>query len=287
MCQGLAIVAWLNDAKEWEVKALEGVSSHDDLLSQMGEPFNVGRVKHLKFELLYPHNLRADIDQDVARDPRLSAQAYPEGALRLEMGRYEPVPEVYAVVMGYLAYTDVARFKYTNKMLQEAYLPKADLIRANLSGANLIRANLSGANLIRANLSGANLIRANLSGANLSEANLIRANLSGANLIRANLSGANLSEANLIRANLSEANLIRANLSEANLSEANLIRANLSEANLIRANLIRADLSGANLSGADLSGADLPPVGRLPKSIKLAIGVAKELVDAVCGGDQQ
>jgi hypothetical protein len=103
-----------------------------------------------------------------------------------------------------------------------AYLPGADLSRANLSHANLLYADLSHANLLYANLShaplsGANLSRAKLSYANLSRADLSGAVLSGANLSHVVLSGANLSHANLSYAVISNADLSRADLSNANL----------------------------------------------------------------------
>jgi hypothetical protein len=123
---------------------------------------------------------------------------------------------------------------------RRAYLNRADLSGAYLSGADLNRAYLN---------------RANLSDANLSGADLNRAYLSGAYLNRADLSGADLSGADLSGANLSDAYLSGAYLSDANLSGANLSRANLSGANLSRAYLSEADLSGAYLSRADLSGA--------------------------------
>ena len=98
---------------------------------------------------------------------------------------------------------------------KHAYLRRADLSGANLSGADLRRADLSGANL-----SGADLRSADLSGANLSGADLRSADLSGANLSGADLSGAYLSGADLSGANLSGANLSGAYLSGADLRSA-------------------------------------------------------------------
>jgi hypothetical protein len=100
---------------------------------------------------------------------------------------------------------------------RRAYLNRADLSGAYLSGADLNRAYLNRANLSDANLSGADLNRAYLSGAYLN-----RADLSGAYLNRADLSGADLSGADLSGANLSDAYLSGAYLSDANLSGAYL-----------------------------------------------------------------
>ncbi len=285
MCKGLAIVAWLNDKHEWQVNAQEGVSSHDELPSSMGEPFNHGGMPHIKFELTFPHNIKADVDQDVARRPEMSAKAYPEGSLRLELGRYEPVPEIYAVVADYLAYTGAAAWKFTKAMLQEAYLRSANLESADLESANLRSANLESADLESANLRSANLESANLRSANLRSADLESANLESANLRSANLRSANLESANLRSANLESANLESANLESANLRSANLRSADLESANLESANLESANLRSANLESANLESANLPDTSMLPKSIKFAIGVAKEIVEAVCKED--
>jgi uncharacterized protein YjbI with pentapeptide repeats len=138
-----------------------------------------------------------------------------------------------------------------------AYLTRADLTGAYLTGANLTRADLTGAYLTRANLSGANLTRAELTGANLTRAYLTRADLSGANLTRAYLTRANLSGANLTRAELTGAYLSGANLTRAELTGAYLTGADLTGADLTGANLTGAELTGADLTGADLTGANL------------------------------
>jgi len=94
-----------------------------------------------------------------------------------------------------------------------AYLPFADLYRADLTGADLHRAELFGADLARADLTGANLYRAELYGANL-----FCAKLNGANLYRANLGNATLNGADLIGADFYSAWLDSANFSHADLS---------------------------------------------------------------------
>ena len=76
-----------------------------------------------------------------------------------------------------------------------AYLRRADLSGAYLSGADLRRADLRRADLSGAYLRRADLRRADLSGAYLSGADLRRADLSGADLSGAYLSGANLRRA--------------------------------------------------------------------------------------------
>jgi uncharacterized protein YjbI with pentapeptide repeats len=162
--------------------------------------------------------------------------------------------------------------------LDEAHIPEAWLMDANLSAARLNGADLIGANLRDADLSfaflrGADLSRAYLSGANLTRAILYDANLSGANLTHANLSIAYLYRANLTGANLSGAHLNGAELTGANLTEASLKGADLGTftptgawlpaagapvpAIPTGATLTGADLRGANLTGADLTGATI------------------------------
>lgn len=156
-----------------------------------------------------------------------------------------------------------------------AWLWKADLAgapisgikigSANLSWADLEEANLSGAYLSYANLKNANLKGANLSGAYIDETDLSRTELQQANLSRAGLEEANLTEANLEEANLTEANLQAANLSRARLRKANLNRADLRGSKLTMALLINVNLKGVDLNGADLSGARFEPKpGSLP-----------------------
>lgn len=85
--------------------------------------------------------------------------------------------------------------------LNGAYIPKADLQRANLQHADLGNAKLSRAFLSQANLSGAGLVYSDLSGANLNSVNLSGAILWGADLRDAYLWNTDLSGASL-RSNL-------------------------------------------------------------------------------------
>jgi hypothetical protein len=80
-----------------------------------------------------------------------------------------------------------------------AYLPDADLHRADLTGADLsytvLNKVITGADLTFADLAGANLTRADLTGADLTGADLTRADLTGAKLKRAILTEADLTDA--------------------------------------------------------------------------------------------
>lgn len=108
---------------------------------------------------------------------------------------------------------------YSGKKLSPfAFLPFADLYRADLTGADLHRTELYGANLARTDLTGANLYRADLYGANLYRAELIGANLARADLTGASLYGADLYGASLIGADFYGAWLDYTNFSHADLS---------------------------------------------------------------------
>lgn len=144
--------------------------------------------------------------------------------------------------------------------LEGIRLPKADLVRANLSGSILFRADLSQAKLALANLSHANLREANLSGAWLKEADLrdtvlYLAKLSRAQMYSADLTDSDLSNTDLTNADLRDAILIEADLTTANLEGANLVGARLLRTDLRGATLTEADLTDADLTGADLRGA--------------------------------
>ncbi len=138
---------------------------------------------------------------------------------------------------------------------ERAFLVKADLRGAVLSGAALILADLSGADLTGADLRDADLTGANLRGADLTNANLTRAILAEAHLVVANLRGADLTEADLYRADLTGAYLIFANLTGVYLSEANLTAAISYLANLTGADFTEANLTGADFTKANLTGA--------------------------------
>jgi uncharacterized protein YjbI with pentapeptide repeats len=154
--------------------------------------------------------------------------------------------------------------------LTYAYIPGANLVRANLDGANLSPANLFGAKLSSAFLNSAYLGGANLATADLSRAKLSSAFLNSANLTRADLGGANLGDASL-----ADASLIGAILTYADLDGADLGGAFLSYAHLDGATLTRADLGGANLNGANLSRADL----------RRTEHVSQAQLDQACGTD--
>jgi hypothetical protein len=130
---------------------------------------------------------------------------------------------------------------------------------------NLFRAELPKAWLVKIDMSGANGSYANFEEANVEYVNLYRANLSDSNLQRAKIGTSVLVKANLYRANLQGANLIHVSLQGANLVEANLQGANLVNSNLEGADLRKADLQGATLSHVNLQGAKLEDAkGRLP-----------------------
>jgi hypothetical protein len=87
--------------------------------------------------------------------------------------------------------------------LRNINLPKAELLRANISGSDLRNANLRGADLADAALFSTNFRDADLSKAQLNDANLMEADLMGANLSRVDLTRAMLDQADLRSADLS------------------------------------------------------------------------------------
>ena len=133
----------------------------------------------------------------------------------------------------------------------------AVLGQANLQEAYLERASLGRADLQEADLRGANLQKADLNRANLQKADLRGAKLQGAYLEGAELQGADLREAKLQGAELQGADLRGAKLQEAYLSGAKLQGADLRGAKLQGADLTGADLRGTQLRGANFRGAFL------------------------------
>jgi hypothetical protein len=94
-------------------------------------------------------------------------------------------------------------FTYNNNLdLNRAYLPYANLRKANLEYAMLQGAFLANANLNKAHLKTAYLFGAILPYAELTEANLEGSFLSGADMEEANFEGANLNKADLEDTNL-------------------------------------------------------------------------------------
>ncbi len=112
------------------------------------------------------------------------------------------------------------RRDFTNLVLPNLVLRKANLVESIFHQAQLANADLRGANLYNVNFG-----RANLNKANLKDCNLARAYLSFADLEGADLRGADLTHASLSNANLRGANLCGANLTGATISEEQLAQA--------------------------------------------------------------
>ena len=121
----------------------------------------------------------------------------------------------------------------------------------NLVGAYLRRANLDNADLTGANLQGASLLEADMSLVNLSGANLRGADLRGAYLKRANLQGANLEGAKLDDSHALQANLTGANLSGADLRAMNLNEATLNDVILDENTKVNIYTTYENITASD------------------------------------
>ncbi len=134
----------------------------------------------------------------------------------------------------------------TGIQLDNAYLGGADLEQVWMQRASLRKANLTGTNLMGAFLSEADLRGTKLNIADLTRADLRRVKLVGAELVGTNLTGAFLSEADLRGAILVASNIF-ATKSDASSS---LIRIPAAKLNM-------ADLAGADLTGTDLRGVNL------------------------------
>lgn len=126
---------------------------------------------------------------------------------------------------------------------QQAYLPKANLAKTNLSGVDLKQANLEGAILTEANLDSANL----------SETNLERTSILNASLEYCNLNQAVLNWANLENCNLSYATLDGTLMSNCNIRGATIRNAFIKYAILSNSVLAGADCSGTVFHIVDLS----------------------------------
>ena len=137
--------------------------------------------------------------------------------------------------------------------LERSYLGRADLRDAHLEGANLNEAHLKETDFMGTHLEGAGLSYAHLEGVCFYEAHLKGANLSGAYLEGADLVTAHLEEADLSNAHLEGADLYRANLKGANFWLAHLERSRLQRSNLEGADLRNAHLEGADLKETNLS----------------------------------
>ena len=145
----------------------------------------------------------------------------------------------------------------SNATLRKAILTKAILNKANLSSADLQRTELSDANLQEANLSIAILTGANFCKAKLQRANLTSAKIWATNFDRANLNNSSLAHTQIWAAKFPGAFLHGANLTLADLKHTDLSNGKLAQANLSKAKAQGINLSGANLRGSNLSGADL------------------------------
>jgi uncharacterized protein YjbI with pentapeptide repeats len=190
---------------------------------------------------------------------------YEEGNGGLASGIKRTVPRLLPFVAA-RAFADIRDQDVSTKPANWFFRPERDLpeiiTRAQLRGADLRSASAQAAFLVKADLREARLSGANFSRAQFQAADLQEADLQKTYLFRAKLQGARLSNANLAKAYLGEADLEKADLREARLQGAFLIAANLREADLRMAQvqdalLTRAKLGGARLFGAQLQGANL------------------------------
>jgi WD40 repeat protein len=122
--------------------------------------------------------------------------------------------------------------------LKLAYLPYAQLNRANLQETKFIGADLTGTNLEQSNLD------------------------------KANFGGAKLQKANFDRASLQQAYLHGCQLQMANFNEANLQKANLTDAKCEGANFTKTDLRGAKIDLAKDANVEFAITGDLDQKIE-------------------
>ena len=141
--------------------------------------------------------------------------------------------------------------------LENAWLPGARLLDADLSGALLRTAQLYGANMTRAIANGAYMYQAKLSRADLRQAQLMSASLAGAELNDVDFCEANLEAASLGRAKVNRANFHLATLKKANLHMSALTLANFHAAKMIGATVRIRSLECTNFHAADLTNADI------------------------------
>jgi len=214
MCIGIGIVVVVpEDGSPIKIYGKNGNSSHDTILHEMVPVELHNRVA--KIEYTYPHALRLDAPDEECRKAAIDLGVAEMGPFELRLK-----PSIVEIVAKWIGEN---RIDFDAKTMHRADLTGAYLWRANLTGANLTGADLRGACLWRANLTGADLRGADLWGADLTEANLTGADLTEANLTGADLTEANLTGADLTGADLRGADLWGADLTEANLSDAYML----------------------------------------------------------------
>ena len=126
MCNGLAIITE-KVGNEWVVYAKQGESSHDRLQHELRDDLKYGTSPHLKFEVVFPNQVRDDIPQDVN---------YPDGWTYIQFGKKIACKDAFFAVFKHL-YDHQELLEFLPSMLSEADLSGADLRWANLSKANL------------------------------------------------------------------------------------------------------------------------------------------------------
>jgi uncharacterized protein YjbI with pentapeptide repeats len=155
--------------------------------------------------------------------------------------------------------------------LPGALLSSANLERASIGGAIAIQADFSDAILKDCRLIRANLRRANLSGANLENADLRGCDLAGANLKGAVLVGTKLEFATLEGADRTGA------LTEALCGKA-LADLPQTPEDLLAAHALWANSDGKEGRPADLSGVDMRPLKNLSRAILTALIAPKAVL---------
>ena len=125
MCNGLAVITE-RSGDEWVVYAKQGESSHDKLLHELRDDLRYGKAPHLKFEVVFPSQVRDDIQQDID---------YPEGWTYVQRGKKIACKDAFFAVFKHL-HEHPELLEFTPKMLSKANLSWADLSEANLSKAD-------------------------------------------------------------------------------------------------------------------------------------------------------
>ncbi|MCB9262533.1 MAG: pentapeptide repeat-containing protein [Flavobacteriales bacterium] len=173
--------------------------------------------------------------------------------MNLDSNSFKKIKQKVSFAQAYLPRANLQKMDLSGIDLSNSYLKSAEMDEVNLSGSNLKEANIWGANLRQSVFDSSNMNRCILSWSNLEYSSLIGCNMNAAESENTNFTFSNVSLAKASFSNLNYSNFSYAQLKGANLDWSKLKMVNFDKTDLSSSSIINADISHSNIFSAILN----------------------------------